>query len=48
VLLLGLLAWSRMHGILSLEIDGFYDYVGVDPGLLYEAEIQQLIQQRTR
>ena len=48
VLLPGLLAWSRMHGILSLEIDGFYDYVGVDPGLLYEAEIQQLIQQRTR
>ncbi len=43
VLLLGLLAWSRMHGIVSLEIEGFYEQVGVDPGLLYEAEIQQLI-----
>ncbi len=42
VLLLGLLAWSRMHGIVSLEIEGFYEQVGVDPGLLYEAEIQHL------
>ena len=46
VLLLGLLAWSRVHGIVSLEIEGFYDQVGVDPELLYEAEIQHLIQQR--
>jgi AcrR family transcriptional regulator len=48
VLLLGLLAWSRIHGIISLEIEGFYDQVGVNPDLLYEAEIEQLIQQRTR
>ena len=34
VLLLGLLAWSRMHGIVSLEIEGFYEQVGVDPGAL--------------
>jgi AcrR family transcriptional regulator len=48
VLLLGLIAWSRMHGIVSLEIEGFYDQVGVDPGLLFEAEIQHLIYQRNR
>jgi AcrR family transcriptional regulator len=46
VLLLGLLAWSRMHGIVSLEIEGFYEQVGVDPDLLYEAEIDHLIEQR--
>lgn len=47
VLLLGLLAWSRMHGIVSLEIEGFYDYVGVDPGLLYAAELSYLADQRS-
>ena len=46
VLLLGLLAWSRMHGIVSLEIEGFYEQVGVDPGPLYDAEIQHIIEQR--
>ena len=46
VLLLGLLGWSRIHGIVSLEIEGFYDQVGVDPGLLYEAELEHLIEQR--
>ena len=46
VLLLGLLAWSRLHGILSLEIEGFYEQVGVDPSLLYEAETQHLIESR--
>jgi AcrR family transcriptional regulator len=48
VLLLGLLAWSRIHGIISLEIEGFYDQVGVNPDLLYEAELEHLIQQRTQ
>ena len=47
VLLLGLLAWSRAHGIVSLEIEGFYEQVGVDPELLYDAEIEQLIKRRT-
>jgi AcrR family transcriptional regulator len=47
VLALGLAAWSRAHGIVSLEIEGFYDQVGVDPSLLYDAEIQHLIDQRT-
>jgi hypothetical protein len=35
-----------MHGIVSLEIEGFYEQVGVDPGLLFEAEIRHLIDQR--
>ena len=45
VLLLGLLTWSRLHGIISLEIEGFYDQVGVSAELLYESEIQHLIDQ---
>lgn len=47
VLLLGLLGWSRIHGIVSLEIEGFYEQVGVDPNLLYASEIEHLIEQRT-
>ena len=37
VLLLGLVAWTRMHGIISLEIEGFFDQVGVDPAHLYRS-----------
>jgi AcrR family transcriptional regulator len=47
VLLIGLLAWTRMHGIISLEIEGFFEQVGVDPARLYEAEIDHLVAQRT-
>lgn len=46
VLKLGLMAWTRMHGIVGLEIDGFFDQVGVDPGRLYDAEIDRLISGR--
>ena len=46
VLLLGLLTWSRLHGIISLEIEGFYDQTGVSAQLLYESEIEHLIDQR--
>ena len=43
VLALSLLTWTRMHGIVSLEIEGFFDQVGVDPGALYTTEIGHLI-----
>ena len=46
VLLLGLLAWTRMHGILSLEIEGFFGQVGVDPARVFEAEVNHLVAQR--
>jgi hypothetical protein len=48
VLLLGLLAWTRIHGIVSLEIEGVFEQVGVDPGRLYNVEIDQLIALRRR
>jgi AcrR family transcriptional regulator len=43
---LGIAAWTRIHGIVSLEIEGFFTQVGVDPARLYQAEIDHLINQR--
>jgi AcrR family transcriptional regulator len=47
VLFLGLLAWTRVHGIISLEIEGFFEQVGIEPDRLYQAEIDHLVAQRT-
>ena len=35
--------WTRLHGVLSLEIDGHLSATNVDPGLLYDAEVDDLI-----
>lgn len=35
-----------MHGIVSLEIEGVFDQVGVDPARLYQTEADHLIAQR--
>jgi WHG domain-containing protein len=42
-LLLGLNAWTRLHGVISLELDGHLPSTGVDPQLLYEAEVSSLV-----
>ena len=39
---LGLLAWTRLHGLISLELGQHLTATGVDPALLYEAEVQSL------
>jgi hypothetical protein len=36
-----------MHGIISLEIEGFFDQVGVDPAHLYRSEIDRFIAERS-
>ncbi len=46
VLLLGVLAWTRRHGIVSLEIEGVFDQMKIDPARLYDTEIDHLIAQR--
>jgi hypothetical protein len=46
VLLLSLTAWTRLHGIISLEIEGVFTQMGIDPARLYTAEINHLIAQR--
>ena len=40
---LGMTCWTRLHGILSLEIDGHLHATNVDPALLYHAEVDDLI-----
>ena len=41
-LYLGLLAWTRLHGLISLELGHHLEATGVDPALLYDAEVQSL------
>lgn len=36
------LIWSRLHGIVSLEIAGNFASMGLDPGQLFEAELTAL------
>lgn len=43
VLALGLVCWTRLHGVISLELGHHLGSTGVDPALLYEAEITSLV-----
>ena len=45
VLHLGTVAWTRLHGVVSLEIEGSFASMDVDPALLYASEVQQLVAQ---
>ena len=36
------LIWSRLHGIVSLEIAGNFASMGIDPGQLFETELASL------
>jgi hypothetical protein len=37
------LTWSRIHGLVSLEITGAFDSMNMDAGLLMAAEIESVI-----
>jgi AcrR family transcriptional regulator len=39
----GLIVWSRLHGVVSLEITGQYATTGIDPELLFRAEVDALV-----
>lgn len=43
VLLTGMRAFTRLHGVLSLEVSGQFGPMGIDPALLYRAEVESLI-----
>ncbi|MBB4963010.1 TetR/AcrR family transcriptional regulator [Saccharothrix violaceirubra] len=43
VLLTAVRAFTRLHGVLSLEVTGQFGPVGVDPALLYRAELESLL-----
>jgi hypothetical protein len=40
VLQRALMFWTRMHGVLSLELAGHFAGMGFDPAELYEAEVE--------
>jgi len=43
VLRRGITWWTRLHGLLSLEIEGHFAGMGFDPALLYDAEVDALL-----
>lgn len=43
VLRLGLVCWTRLHGVISLELGHHLASTGVDPALLYESEIRAVV-----
>ncbi|MEE1783641.1 TetR/AcrR family transcriptional regulator [Streptomyces sp. SP17BM10] len=38
--------WTRLHGVLSLELAGHFTGMGFDPALLYAAELDDLLGRR--
>jgi Tetracyclin repressor-like, C-terminal domain len=43
VLLHGVVFWSRLHGLLMLELDGHLRSMGLGGDLLYKAELDALV-----
>jgi AcrR family transcriptional regulator len=43
VLRRGIACWTRLHGLLALELEGHFASMNVDPALLYRAEVDDLI-----
>ena len=39
-----LTAWSRLHGVVHLEIEGNYASMGIDPDLIFAAEVASLME----
>jgi AcrR family transcriptional regulator len=39
----GLIWWTRLHGLISLEVEGHFSLIGFDPALLYETEVETLL-----
>ena len=42
IALRAILIWSRLHGLVSLEIAGNFTSMGIDPGQLFEAQLPAL------
>ncbi|WP_380163933.1 TetR/AcrR family transcriptional regulator [Jannaschia sp. R86511] len=47
VLALGLLSWTRLHGVISLELAGHLPATGLDPAALYDAEVAAIARAAT-
>lgn len=48
VLKLGVLVWTRMHGIVSLELAGVLGDMELDAGLLLDAELAEIVRAAAR
>jgi AcrR family transcriptional regulator len=42
ILHLALISWTRLHGVISLELGGHLASAGIDPGALYAAEVSTI------
>jgi AcrR family transcriptional regulator len=40
----GVVTWTRLHGLVSLEIEGNYAAMGLDPELLFDLEVDGILQ----
>ena len=40
---LSVLTWTRLHGLVSLEIEGVFVSMGMDAGLLLDGEVEQVV-----
>jgi AcrR family transcriptional regulator len=47
VLRLGVLLWSRVHGLVSLELGGAFDSMGIDGDLLLTSEVEAVTRNRS-
>jgi AcrR family transcriptional regulator len=43
ILQAGVLLWTRLHGVVSLELEGVFASMGIDAGLIYDQEIERFI-----
>ena len=39
----GILGWTRLHGVLSLELEGHFRFGLPDPAVIYDSEVEELI-----
>jgi AcrR family transcriptional regulator len=42
-----IITWSRLHGLVSLEIEGNFASMGLDPELLFDAEVTAILSPKT-
>ena len=47
VALRAIITWSRLHGLVSLEIEGNFASMGLDPELLFDAEVAAILAAQT-
>lgn len=43
LLALGIATWTRANGVISLEIEGAFDQMGLDPARIYRQEVGEIV-----